>query len=84
MPNKITNENKKIFEENVASSWVEWRTAFQNFIDYMESMAKDENVSECEIAVETRRCSELLLTKKINPLGISMSFCNWRDEFSEG
>ena len=50
----------------------------------MESMAKDENVSECEIAVETRRCSELLLTKKINPLGISMSFCNWRDEFSEG
>lgn len=84
MANKITLEDKKVFQENVASSWVEWSTSFRNFKDYMESMEKDQEVDEFEMAIEIRKCSELLLTKKIDPKGISMSFCNWRDEYSEG
>ncbi len=83
MANKITLEDRKIFHENVASSWVDWNTSLRNFKDYIESMEKDCDVDEHEIAVEIRRCSELLLTKNIDPKGISASFCNWRDEYSE-
>ena len=75
MANKITLEDRKVFQENVASSWVEWNTSFRNFKDYIESMEKDEEVDEFGMAIEIRKCSELLLTKKIDPKGISMSFC---------
>jgi len=45
-------------------------------------MKKDETIDEIEIAYETKRCANLLMTKKIDPKGISASFCNWRKEFS--
>tara|TARA_R100001509_G_scaffold161991_1_gene132467 strand:- start:1194 stop:1445 length:252 start_codon:yes stop_codon:yes gene_type:complete len=82
MANKITLEDREVFQENVAASWVPWNTSFNNFIDYLESMKKDETIDEIEIAYETKRCANLLMTKKIDPKGISASFCNWRKEFS--
>tara|TARA_R100000008_G_C3522201_1_gene134626 strand:+ start:64 stop:312 length:249 start_codon:yes stop_codon:yes gene_type:complete len=82
MKRTLLQELKLVFEENVAASWVPWRTAFYNFQDYIDELSKNKKISDRELVVEINRCSQLLLTKKINPLGISTSFCNWKNDYS--
>jgi len=74
----LADELKLVFEENVSSSWVPWKTAFYNFQDYIDEISKDKRLSDRYLMFEIDRCSKLLLTKKIDPKGISTSFCNWR------
>ncbi len=82
MKRTLLQELKLVFEENVAASWVPWRTAFYNFQDYIDELSKDKKISDRELMVEINRCSNLLLRKKIDPKGISTSFCNWKNEYS--
>tara|TARA_R100000005_G_C4931261_1_gene160149 strand:+ start:33 stop:284 length:252 start_codon:yes stop_codon:yes gene_type:complete len=82
MPNKNTIDYRRVFQENVAASWVEWDTAFNNYIDYLEAMRQDESLTNLEKAYETKRCGELLMMKQIEPKSISASFCIWKDEYS--
>tara|TARA_R100000008_G_C3545593_1_gene147353 strand:- start:645 stop:893 length:249 start_codon:yes stop_codon:yes gene_type:complete len=82
MRRTLLQELKLVFQENVAASWVPWRTAFYNFQDYIDELSKDKKTSDRELVVEINRCSRLLLTKKIDPLGISTSFCNWKNDYS--
>jgi hypothetical protein len=44
----------------------------------MDELSKNKKISDRELMVELNRCSSLLLRKKIDPKGISTSFCNWR------
>lgn len=82
MKRTLLQELKLVFEENVAASWVPWRTAFYNFQDYIDELSKDKKISDRELMVEISRCSNLLMKKKIDPKGISTSFCNWKNEYS--
>ena len=82
MNKKLVDDLRGVFEDNVAAYWVPWRTAFYNFQDYIDELSKDKKVSDRELMVEINRCSNLLLRKKIDPKGISTSFCNWKNEYS--
>lgn len=82
MARSLVDDLKLVFEDNVAASWVSWRTAFHNFQDYIDEFSKNKKISDRELMIEVNRCSGLLLTKKIDPLGISTSFCNWKRDCS--
>ena len=82
MTKTLVQDLKNVFEDNVAAYWVPWSTAFYNFQDYIDELSKDKKVSDRELMVELNRCSNLLLRKKIDPKGISTSFCNWKNEYS--
>ena len=82
MNKKLVDDLRGVFEDNVSAYWVPWRTAFYNFQDYIDELSKDKKVSDRELMVEINRCSNLLLRKKIDPKGISTSFCNWKNEYS--
>ena len=81
MTKTLAEDLKNVFEDNVAAHWVPWRTAFYNFQDYIDELSKDKKVSDRELMVEINRCSNLLLRKKIDPKGISTSFCLWKNEY---
>ena len=81
MNKKLLDDLKGVFEDNVSAYWVPWRTAFYNFQDYIDELSKDKKVSDRELMVEINRCSNLLLRKKIDPKGISTSFCLWKNEY---
>ena len=78
MRKNLVDDLKDVFEDNVSAYWVPWRTAFYNFQDYMDELSKNKEISDRELMVELNRCSSLLIRKKIDPKGISTSFCNWR------
>ena len=82
MNKKLADDLRGVFEDNVSAYWVPWRTAFYNFQDYIDELSKDKKISDRELMVEINRCSNLLLRKKIDPKGISTSFCNWKNEYS--
>jgi hypothetical protein len=82
MKKKLVDDLRSVFEDNTAAYWVPWRTAFYNFQDYIDELSKDKGISDRELMVEINRCSNLLLRKKIDPKGISTSFCNWKNEYS--
>jgi translation initiation factor 2 beta subunit (eIF-2beta)/eIF-5 len=82
MNKKLVDDLRGVFEDNVSAYWVPWRTAFYNFQDYIDELSKDKKISDRELMVEINRCSNLLLKKKIDPKGISTSFCNWKNEYS--
>ena len=82
MNKKLVDDLRSVFEDNVSAYWVPWRTAFYNFQDYIDELSKDKKISDRELMVEINRCSNLLLRKKIDPKGISTSFCNWKNEYS--
>ena len=82
MNKKLVDDLRGVFEDNVSAYWVPWRTAFYNFQDYIDELSKDKQISDRELMVEINRCSNLLLKKKIDPKGISTSFCNWKNEYS--
>jgi|TARA_R100000329_G_scaffold94032_2_gene78281 hypothetical protein len=82
MNKKLVDDLRGVFEDNVSAYWVPWRTAFYNFQDYIDELSKDKKISDRELMVEINRCSNLLLRKKIDPKGISTSFCNWKNEYS--
>ncbi len=82
MKKTLIEDLKQVFEDNAASYCVPWRTAFYNFQDYIDELSKDKKISDRELVVEINRCSHLLLRKKIDPKGISTSFCNWKNEYS--
>ena len=82
MNKKLVDDLRGVFEDNVSAYWVPWRTAFYNFQDYIDELSKDKKISDRELMVEINRCSNLLLRKKIDPKGISTSFCLWKNEYS--
>ena len=82
MKKTLIEDLKQVFEDNTAAYWVPWRTAFYNFQDYIDELSKDKKISDRELVLEINRCSHLLLRKKIDPKGISTSFCNWKNEYS--
>jgi len=82
MNKRLVDDLRGVFEDNVSAYWVPWRTAFYNFQDYIDELSKDKKISDRELMVEINRCSNLLLRKKIDPKGISTSFCNWKNEYS--
>ena len=82
MNKKLVDDLRGVFEDNVSAYWVPWRTAFYNFQDYIDELSKDKKISDRELMLEINRCSNLLLRKKIDPKGISTSFCNWKNEYS--
>ena len=82
MNKQLVDDLRGVFEDNVSAYWVPWRTAFYNFQDYIDELSKDKKISDRELMVEINRCSNLLLRKKIDPKGISTSFCNWKNEYS--
>jgi len=82
MNKRLVDDLRGVFEDNVSAYWVPWRTAFYNFQDYIDELSKDKKISDRELMVEINRCSNLLLRKKIDPKGISTSFCNWKNEDS--
>jgi hypothetical protein len=82
MNKKLVDDLRGVFEDNVSAYWVPWRTAFYNFQDYIDELSKDKKISDRELMVEINRCSNLLVRKKIDPKGISTSFCNWKNEYS--
>ncbi len=82
MNKKLVDDLRGVFEDNVSAYWVPWRTAFYNFQDYIDELSKDKKISDRELMVEINRCSNLLLRKKIDPKGISTSFCNWKNEYT--
>ena len=82
MNKKLVDDLRGVFEDNVSAYWVPWRTAFYNFQDYIDELSKDKKISDRDLMVEINRCSNLLLRKKIDPKGISTSFCNWKNEYS--
>jgi hypothetical protein len=82
MNKKLVDDLRSVFEDNASAYWVPWRTAFYNFQDYIDELSKDKQISDRELMVEINRCSNLLLRKKIDPKGISTSFCLWKNEYS--
>lgn len=82
MNKKLVDDLRGVFEDNVSAYWVPWRTAFYNFQDYIDELSKDKKISDRELMIEINRCSNLLLRKKIDPKGISTSFCLWKNEYS--
>ena len=82
MSRSLLQELKLVFEENVAASYVPWRTAFYNFQDYIDELSKNKKTSDMQLMIEVKRCSDLLLRKKIDPRGISTSFCIWKNDYS--
>ena len=81
MAQSLLQELKLVFEENVAASYVPWKTAFYNFQDYIDELSKNKKTSDRELMVEVNRWSNLLLTKKIDPKSISTSFCIWKNDY---
>ncbi len=78
----LIDDLRDVFEDNVAASWVPWRTAFHNYRDYIDELSKGKKTSDDQLMSEIHRCSNLLLTKKIDPQGISTSFVLWKNDYS--
>ncbi len=75
-------EYKRVFLENASDPQVSWRMAYMNFCDYCE-MARaepmDTDEDRMKLAADIRKCSELLVSKAIDPKNIAMSFVLWKD-----
>ncbi len=82
MKKELTEEYKRVFLENASDPQVPWRVAYMNFCDYCEmarSKSMDSDEDCIKLAADIRKCSDLLVSKAIDPKNIAMSFVLWKD-----
>lgn len=74
---------KFVFKENVSDKDITFDRAFQNFIDYMESLNKHSRKMKYTEAVqrnivnEIDECMKLLRQKAIDPKNVCTTFAIW-------